>query len=172
MWGQGEGKKVWGLSSISFNTLQMIAMQTGKKLRELPEDISKLTYDQTIEELDYYANAHFEGIRAVLLEKDPEFLNRWKQACIEYTVTQANRHRHRLGGTKPCTFTKLIPLQYATGRGDTIIFLSTDTHNFIFFPYSMFLFPACGSQRDYVNSSSEKKSHCPFVVYILSFHTK
>lgn len=56
--------------------MQMIAMQTGKKLRELPEDISKLTYDQTIEELDYYANAHFEGIRAVLLEKDPEFLNR------------------------------------------------------------------------------------------------
>ena len=53
----------------------MIAMQTGKKLRELPDDISKLTYQQTQDALEYYANAHFEGIKDVLLEKDPGFLN-------------------------------------------------------------------------------------------------
>jgi len=55
--------------------MQMIAMQTGKKLRELPDDISKLTYQQTQDVLEYYANAHFEGIKAVLLQKDPGFLN-------------------------------------------------------------------------------------------------
>lgn len=54
--------------------LQMIAMQTGKKLRKLPDDVSKLTHKQTKDELNYYANAHFEGVKAVLLEKDPEFL--------------------------------------------------------------------------------------------------
>ncbi|KAL9979598.1 hypothetical protein ACROYT_G017279 [Oculina patagonica] len=55
--------------------LQMIAMQTGKKLRELPDDVSKLTYQQTQDDLDFYANAHFEGIKAVLLKKDSGFLD-------------------------------------------------------------------------------------------------
>ena len=54
----------------------MIAMQTGKKLRKLSDEVSKLTYEQTQAEMDYYANAHFEGIKAVLLQKDPGFLNR------------------------------------------------------------------------------------------------
>ena len=53
----------------------MIAMQTGKKLRKLSDEISSLTYRQIADELDYYANSHFEGIKAVLLQKDPEFLN-------------------------------------------------------------------------------------------------
>ena len=52
----------------------MIAMQTGKKLRKLPDDVSKLTHKQTKDKLNYYANAHFEGVKAVLLEKDPKFL--------------------------------------------------------------------------------------------------
>jgi len=55
--------------------LQMIAMQTGKKVRELPDDVSKLTYQQTQDALEYYASAHFEGIKAVLLQQDPGFLN-------------------------------------------------------------------------------------------------
>ena len=54
----------------------MIAMQTGKKLRKLSDDVSRLTYKQTQDELDYYANSHFEGIKAVLLEKDPGFLSK------------------------------------------------------------------------------------------------
>lgn len=62
------------VSSLYTVNLQMIAMQTGKKLRKLPDDVSKLTHKQTKDELNYYANAHFEGVKAVLLEKDPEFL--------------------------------------------------------------------------------------------------
>ena len=52
-------------------------MQTGKKLRELPDDVSKLTCQQTLDELEYYATAHFEGIKNVLLQKDPGFLDQW-----------------------------------------------------------------------------------------------
>lgn len=53
----------------------MIAMATGKKLRELPDDISKLTYEQTRAELQYYADKHFDGIYQVLIEEDPKFLH-------------------------------------------------------------------------------------------------
>ena len=66
---------LFGIKNEGVFVLQMIAMQTGKKLRELPDDISKLTYQQTQDALEYYANAHFEGIKAVLLQKDPGFLN-------------------------------------------------------------------------------------------------
>jgi len=66
---------LFGIKNLGVFILQMIAMQTGKKLRELPDDISKLTYQQTQDALEYYANAHFEGIKAVLLQKDPGFLN-------------------------------------------------------------------------------------------------
>ena len=62
------------MSSLYTFISQMIAMQTGKKLRKLPDDVSKLTHKQTKDELNYYANAHFDGVKAVLLEKDPEFL--------------------------------------------------------------------------------------------------
>ena len=55
---------------------QIMAMQAGRKLRKLPDEICRLTYEQNLAECEEYASAHFEGVRAVLEEKDPGFFNR------------------------------------------------------------------------------------------------
>lgn len=50
-------------------------MASGKKLREIPDDIAKLTYDQTMNNHQLYADRHFEAVRRKLLAIDPNFLD-------------------------------------------------------------------------------------------------
>lgn len=54
---------------------QMTAMATGKKLHEIPDDIAKLTYDQTMSNHQLYADRHFAAVRQKLLASDPTFLS-------------------------------------------------------------------------------------------------
>ena len=50
-------------------------MATGKKLREIPDDIAKLTYKQTMDSFQVYADVHFEAVKRKLLAIDPNFLS-------------------------------------------------------------------------------------------------
>ena len=54
---------------------QMIAMATDKELKEIPDDIAKLTYDQTMSNHQLYADRHFAAVRRKLLAIDPTFLS-------------------------------------------------------------------------------------------------
>ena len=61
---------------FSYMFLQMLAMATNKKLQELPDDVSKLTYEQTKKGLQHYADLHFSGVFELLINEDPTFIEK------------------------------------------------------------------------------------------------
>ena len=48
-------------------------MSTGKTLRELPDDIARLTFEQTMATHQEYADRHFESVTRAVLAQDPTF---------------------------------------------------------------------------------------------------
>ena len=53
----------------------MLAMSSGQKLNELPEDVAEMTHEQMTEGIESYWQEHFDAVQRLLVAQDPGFLN-------------------------------------------------------------------------------------------------
>ena len=51
----------------------MLAMSSGQKLFELPEDVVEKTCKQMTQDINKYCQEHFDSVQRLLINQDPNF---------------------------------------------------------------------------------------------------